>query len=163
MEAERALGSLTGSAGYLLSRVGTAVQQGFKELLGTWQIRPQHFAILTALSATGSASQRELCRPLGIDSGNMVELVDVLEALGYAQRRRDPGDRRRYLITMTAQGHTAFAAMTEAVSDFATRFLEPLDQTEQTALISALTKLYAATAEGRRLPPRPEPAGRRQQ
>ena len=166
MPDEQPLSSLADSAGYLLSRVGTAVQTGFKELLGRWQLRPLHFAILTALAAAGGASQQELCRPLGIDSGNMVELVDALERLGYVRRGRDPRDRRRYLVTMTNHGQAAFAAMTKAVSDYTAGFLEPLDQAEQAALVAALTKLYATTAEGQRLPPRPgaaanpAPAGR---
>lgn len=155
MQAEQPLVSLTGNAGYLLSRVGTAVQAGFKELLATWEIRPQHFAILAALSVGADVSQQELCQALGIDSGNMVELVDTLEGLEYVRRRRDTRDRRRYLIAMTAQGRSAFAAMAEAVDVFTTRFLEPLGQAEQTALVSALAKLYATTAEGRRLPPGP--------
>jgi MarR family transcriptional regulator, lower aerobic nicotinate degradation pathway regulator len=161
MGEEEPLSSLTGNAGFLLSRVGTAVQTGFKEVLGRWEIRPLHFAILTALSAAGSASQQELCRPLGIDSGNMVELVDALETRGYARRDRDPRDRRRYRVTITEPGQAAFAAMTKAVGDYTARFLEPLDQAEQMTLVAALAKLYATTAEGRRLPPRPEPARRK--
>lgn len=151
VEAEQALGSLAGNAGFLLSRVGTAVQAEFKELLNRWQIRPRHFTILAVLAA-GGASQQELCRLLRIDSGNMVELVDTLEKLAYVQRRRDPRDRRRYLVTMTARGRTAFAAMTDAVGDVTVRLLEPLDEAERTALISALAKLYPITAEGGRLP-----------
>ena len=162
MPEEQPFGSLPGNAGFLLSRVGTAVQTGFKELLGRWEIRPLHFAVLTALAAAGSASQQELCRPLGIDSGNMVELVDTLEALGFARRDHDPRDRRRHLVTMTGPGRAAFAAMAKTVGEYTARFLDPLDQAEQAALASALTKLYAATAEGRRLPPRPEPARRGQ-
>jgi DNA-binding MarR family transcriptional regulator len=161
MGEEEPLSSLTGNAGFLLSRVGTAVQTGFKEVLGRWEIRPLHFAILTALSAAGSASQQELCRPLGIDSGNMVELVDALETRGYARRDRDPRDRRRYRVTITEPGQAAFAAMTKAVGDYTARFLEPLDRAEQMTLVAALAKLYATTAEGRRLPPRPEPARRK--
>jgi DNA-binding MarR family transcriptional regulator len=153
MQAEQALSSLAGNAGFLLSRVGTAVQAQFKELLGAWQVRPQHFAILMALSSAGSASQQQLCRALGIDSGNMVELVDTLETLGYAQRRRDPRDRRRYLLAVTEEGQAASAAMAEAVSGLTARFLEPLSPAEQAALVSALAKLYAATEEGQRLPP----------
>src|SRR6201999_1629427 len=141
---------LTGNAGFLLSRVGTAIQAGFKEQLGQWQIRPQQFAILTILRAAGEASQQELCQPLGIDSGNMVELIDGLEARGYARRRRDPRDRRRYLLAMTEEGRSAFAAMTKAVDEYDVRFLEPLDQGEQAALVAVLAKLYATTAEGRR-------------
>jgi DNA-binding MarR family transcriptional regulator len=159
MQAEEALSPLTGNAGFLLSRVGTAVQTGFKELLGAWEIRPQHFAILMAVSAAGEASQQELCQALGIDSGNMVEMVDALEALGYARRRRDPHDRRRYLIAMTTEGQAAFAAVAKAVTDYTDRFLEPLSQAEQADLVTALAKLYAATPEGRRMPPRPAPAG----
>jgi DNA-binding MarR family transcriptional regulator len=160
MQAEKALSPLTGNAGFLLSRVGTAVQTGFKELLGSWEIRPQHFAILMAVAAAGEASQQELCLALGIDSGNMVEMVDTLEALGYARRHRDPSDRRRHLIAMTAEGQAAFAAVTKAVTDYTDRFLEPLSQAEQTDLVAALAKLYATTPEGRRIPPRPAPAGR---
>ena len=144
--------ALTSSAGFLLSRVGAAVQTGFKELIGRWEIRPQQFAILTALDAAGQAFQQELCQALGIDSGNMVELVDGLEARGYAQRRRDPRDRRRYLLALTAEGETAFAAMKQAVDEYDTRFLEPLDPGEQAALVAALAKLYPTTPEGRRVP-----------
>ncbi|HEX3752615.1 MAG TPA: MarR family winged helix-turn-helix transcriptional regulator [Streptosporangiaceae bacterium] len=152
MEEGRPDSALTGSAGFLLSRVGTAVQAGFKELIGRWDIRPQQFAILRALSAAGEAFQQELCQVLGIDSGNMVELIDRLEARGYAQRRRDPRDRRRYLLAMTEEGQTAFAAMAKAVDEYDARILEPLDQGEQAALVAALGKLYATTPEGRRVP-----------
>jgi len=158
VQTEEALSSLTGNPGFLLSRVGTAVQAGFKEVLGRWGIRPQQFAILSALSVAGSASQQDLCRVLGIDSGNMVELVDTLEALGFAERGRDPRDRRRYLLAITPEGEATFAAMREEVGLYTDRFLEPLSQDEQAALVSALAKLYATTPEARRLPPRAEPA-----
>src|SRR6201992_2724936 len=138
-----------GREGVLPPRVGTAVQAGFKELIGQWDIRPQQFAILRALNAGGEAFQQELCQTLGIDSGNMVELVDGLEALGYAKRRRDPRDRRRDLLALTEDGRPASAAMTRAVDEYDAQFLEPLDQGEQAALVSALLKLYVTTPEGR--------------
>jgi DNA-binding MarR family transcriptional regulator len=157
METGRPYSSLTGNAGFLLSRVGTAVQTGFKEVLGRWRVRPLQFAILMTLSSAGEASQQQLCQALGIDSGNMVELVDGLETLGYARRRRDPGDRRRYLLALTEPGRTAFTAMTEAVDDYTVRFLEPLEQAEQATLVTALVKLFATTPEGRRMPRPPNP------
>jgi DNA-binding MarR family transcriptional regulator len=157
VEVGQPYGSLAGNAGFLLSRVGTAVQTGFKEVLGRWRVRPLQFAILMTLSSAGEASQQQLCQALGIDSGNMVELVDGLETLGYARRRRDPGDRRRYLLALTEPGRAAFAAMTEAVDDYTVRFLEPLGQAEQAALVAALAKLFAATPEGRRMHRPPEP------
>jgi MarR family transcriptional regulator, lower aerobic nicotinate degradation pathway regulator len=152
---EDSLARLPASAGFLLSRVGTAIQTGFKELLAGYRLRPLEFAIMTALAGGAPASQRQLCASLGVDSGNMVELVDTLEALGYASRARDPHDRRRYLLSMTGEGHRAFGVIGAAVGEYTARFLDPLSPAELAGLVSALTKLYAATEEGKRLPPPP--------
>jgi DNA-binding MarR family transcriptional regulator len=157
VEIERPVDSLADNAGFLLSRVGTAVQAGFKEVLAGWDIRPLHYLILIALTTRQSASQQELCRALRVDSGNMVELIDTLEELGYAGRRRDPGDRRRYLVALTAEGRAAYAALTEAAGHYNARFLAPLDRAEQQALVAALSKLYVTTPEGQGRPFRPDP------
>jgi DNA-binding MarR family transcriptional regulator len=161
MAVDRDVTSLTDNAGYLLSRVGTAVQAGFKEVISAWEIRPLHFLILIALGRTEGTSQQELCRTSGVDSGNMVELIDTLERLGYAERRRDPRDRRRHLVVLTDDGRSAFTAMTEAVSRYNARFLAPLGQAEQAALISSLTKLYVTTPEGQGRPEYAEPERKR--
>lgn len=149
--------SLVGNAGFLLSRVGTAVQAGFKEVLAGWHIRPLHYLILIALTTREHASQQELCQALRVDSGNMVELIDTLEKLGYATRRRDPGDRRRYLVTLTEDGRAAYAAMTEAAYRYDAQFLAPLDPAELAGLVAALSKLYLTTAEGQGRPFAPDP------
>jgi DNA-binding MarR family transcriptional regulator len=159
MEEGPAARSLRGNPGYLLSRVGTAVQAGFKDVLSGWQVRPLHFLILMIISRTEGVSQQDLCRAAGVDSGNMVELIDTLERLGYAERRHDPGDRRRHLVAMTGRGRAALAAMTEAVDTYTARFLQPLSQKEQATLISVLAKLYVTTPEGQERPPAAEPAG----
>jgi MarR family transcriptional regulator, lower aerobic nicotinate degradation pathway regulator len=141
--------ALTDRAGFLLSRVGTAVQAGFKEVLARWGIRPLHFLILTALRAEAGMSQQALCRALSIDSGNMVELLDTLEELGYANRAPDANDRRRHAVTMTAVGRSTLFEIMKAVEDFDDRFLAPLDDNGRRQLVGLLTRLYAATAEGR--------------
>jgi MarR family transcriptional regulator, lower aerobic nicotinate degradation pathway regulator len=140
-------GALTADPGYLLSRVGTAVQTGFKEVLGGWQIRPLHFLILITLRARDALSQQDLCRTTRVDSGNMVDLIDTLERLGYAVRQRDPADRRRHLISLTETGRAEFTAMTEAVSRYNTRFLAPLDPAEQATLVTLLARLYVTIPE----------------
>jgi DNA-binding MarR family transcriptional regulator len=157
MAEERDVTALTDNAGYLLSRVGAAVQAGFKDVISAWEIRPLHFLILIALSQTEGTSQQELCRITKVDSGNMVELIDTLERRGYAERRRDPRDRRRHLVVLTGDGRSAFTAMTEAVSRYNARFLAPLGHAEQAALISSLTKLFVTTPEGQGPPSTPNP------
>jgi DNA-binding MarR family transcriptional regulator len=140
-------GQLAARPGYLLSRVGTAVQAGFKEVLAGWQLRPLHFMLLTGIAAGAGSSQQELCRSLGIDSGNVVELLDRLEQLGLATRTRSLEDRRRQVVTMTAAGRTALAEIAEGVEAFEAGFFEPLSDQEQAQLGRLLARLYAPTPE----------------
>ena len=139
----------TNRAGFLLSRVGTAVQSGFKDVLAAWDVRPLHFLVLTALEARSGSSQQQLCRVLGIDSGNMVELLDALETRGYARRAPDPKDRRRRLVSITPSGRTTHAQITTAVNKFDDRFLAPLDADERRQLVGLLAKLHVPTPEAR--------------
>jgi MarR family transcriptional regulator, lower aerobic nicotinate degradation pathway regulator len=149
MSKQAGLAQLMTDPGFLLSRVGAAVRAGFKDVLAGWGIRPQQYLILLILDARGGASQQELCTAARIDSGNMVELLDGLEALRYAHRARDPHDRRRYVVTVTPNGRAALAELRHAVSEYNERVLSPLTGQEQRQLAATLGKLFATTAEGR--------------
>ena len=152
---------LTADPGFLLSRVGAVVRAGFKEVLAGWGVRPLQYVILLVLDTGGGVSQQELCAAAGIDSGNMVELLDGLEALGYARRARDPRDRRRYVVTITESGQSALRELRQAIEEYNTGFLSPLTEPERQRLASILGKLYATTAEGQPRTPRWEPEGGR--
>jgi DNA-binding MarR family transcriptional regulator len=142
-----AMQQLAADPGFLLSRVGAAVRAGFKDVIAGWGIRPLQLVILQVLDARGGISQQELCTAARVDSGNMVELLDGLESLGYAQRARDARDRRRYVVTLTPRGQSALAELRQAVREYNARFLSPLTAREQEQLAHALGKLYATTAE----------------
>lgn len=163
MGADHPLETLTTNPGFLLSRVGTAIQTGFKELLNARSLRPLQLSILMLLDTFDGTSQQRLCQAAGIDSGNMVELVDELEALQYAKRTRDPADRRRYIVTITPAGRRTLTKVLEEVQHYTDDFLSPLSDTERRRLTAALEKLYASTSEGRRRAPSQEagtePAG----
>jgi DNA-binding MarR family transcriptional regulator len=154
MEKEAPLQQLTADPGFLLSRVGAAARAGFKDVLAGWGIRPLQYVILLILDARDGASQQELCTAAGVDSGNMVELLDGLEALRYAQRARDHRDRRRYLVTITPHGQSALADLRQAVEKYNRHFLSPLTAQEQQQLAGTLGKLYATTPEAQPRTPR---------
>jgi len=149
MEEQAGMAQLMADPGFLLSRVGAAVRAGFKGVLAGWGIRPQQYLILLILDARGGTSQQELCTAARIDSGNMVELLDGLEALRYAQRARDPHDRRRYVVTITPAGRSALADLRQAVGEYNERVLSPLTGRERRQLAASLGKLFTTTAEGR--------------
>lgn len=140
---------LTADPGFLLSRVGAAIRGGFKEVLAGWRIRPLQYLILVALDNGGGVSQRQLCAAANVDSGNMVELLDGLEELGYASRARDPRDRRRSVVTITERGQSALGEVRQAVGEYTVGFLGPLTEDERRRLAGILGKLYVTSAGGR--------------
>ena len=106
-----------------IARLGMVVKRGFGQAMAdeTWAqdagLRPGCFGVLRAISTAGSPpSQRELSESLGMDPSDVVGLVDVLEHAGYVERQRDPGDRRRYALTLTPAGiraHDRFLEVAE--------------------------------------------------
>jgi DNA-binding MarR family transcriptional regulator len=150
MGEQAAVRRLAADPGFLLSRVGAAVRAGFHEVLAARRVRPQQYMILLILDTSDGVSQQELCAAVGVDSGNMVELLDGLEALDCARRDRDLRDRRRHLVTITARGREVLAELSHAVDEYNDSFLSMLAESERLELARILGKLFAATPEGRR-------------
>ena len=60
--------------------------------------------MLVLWEADGPVSVGELGDRLHLDSGTLTPLLKRLEQLDLVGRRRDPGDERRVLVTLTAAG-----------------------------------------------------------
>ena len=107
-------------------------------------VKPPTYGVLNVVGQRGPVSQREVCDVLGAHPSDMVEIMDIVEREGWVERRRDPADRRRYRLTLTAAGrrtlarYDAIAARAEAV------VLEPLNESERRRLIDLVSKVVAA-------------------
>lgn len=73
------------------------------------------FVILSVLAEQDVHSQQALADRLGINRTIMVSLVDRLERDGYLARARKPGNRRSYVLSLTAAGRRELARMRRAV------------------------------------------------
>src|ERR1017187_4046685 len=86
----------------LLTRLAKQVyRRSDEQLLG------MHLRLLMALSYVrdhDGCPQQELAEVLCMDANNVVLLLNELEDLSYVARRRDPDDRRRHLVELTAEG-----------------------------------------------------------
>ncbi|MFF0494431.1 MarR family winged helix-turn-helix transcriptional regulator [Nocardia sp. NPDC004068] len=60
--------------------------------------------VLTHLAERSEISQQEMAEALSIDRSEVVRLIDALEKAGLVTRTRDPEDRRRYRLAITAAG-----------------------------------------------------------
>src|ERR1700757_4160157 len=91
-------------AGQLLFRLWRASHTRTAEALGSIGLTPPLFALLNVLGARDGAIQQHLSADMGIDPSAMVKLINELEEAGLAQRRRRPGDRRAWEVTITPKG-----------------------------------------------------------
>src|SRR5206468_1272234 len=95
---------LVASNTFLMKRLGFAAMDRSLPAYEREGVHPYHFAILIALDETSHETQGAIADALGYDRGQLVGLLDELEERGLIERRRDPSDRRRHLVQLTADG-----------------------------------------------------------
>ena len=92
----------TSSPTVLLTRLAWSTFRRLKpELLG---MKLKEYFALRQLSEEGHMSQASLCSGMNVDANYMTLMLNDLEAAGWVERRRDPADRRRHIVELTAEG-----------------------------------------------------------
>lgn len=135
--------TLLGMTTFVLHKVGVASRRAIAERLAVkpgitlWQL-----AALSGLGDQGTLAQNELAAGLGADPSDMVRLMDGLLADGLASRDRDPGDRRRYRISLTPKGKKALVAARAVVREVERATLQPLTTAERATLHRLVTKIH---------------------
>lgn len=127
----------------LLTRLAKLVyRRSSEELLG------MHLRLLMTLSYLrdhDGAPQQELAEVLCMDANNVVLLLNELEERGHVARRRDPHDRRRHFVDLTAEGRRALTLAEGAQESIEDEVLQALDPQERATLWRLLTRaLYGA-------------------
>ncbi len=132
--------------GYLLTFIAERTGNRFERALAAERIRTRHASVLALIDAEGPMSQRALGRRLHIDKSPMVGVLDDLERLDYAERRRDDGDRRVQRIHLTARGRDALRHALQVAEDENARTFGALDDRERTLLHALLLRVAETTA-----------------
>ena len=101
-------------------------------------LHPYHHAILAVLDEGSLATQGAIADTLGYDKGQLVGLLDELENAGLIERRRDPTDRRRQLVRMTASGRKTLERLRRLSGRLESEFLAALSDEERAQLHTLL-------------------------
>jgi MarR family transcriptional regulator, lower aerobic nicotinate degradation pathway regulator len=143
---------LVASTLFLLKRLGFAAKQRSLDEYEQTGLGPYHHAILTLLDEGVPETQAAIADSLGYDRGTLVGLLDELEEQGLVERKRDPDDRRRHVVRLTADGKRMLARLRALAKRVEEEFLAPLDA-EQRQALHALLLVLAERHEPRCAPP----------
>ena len=127
--------------GHLLRRAHQRHTAIFQEMTDDAQLTPLQFAALMKLADVGEASQNHLGRLTAMDAATMQGVIKRLIARGLIERRPDPGDRRRLLLTLSAAGRKLAARAEGLGLEISDRTLEPLSAAERETFLRLLRRL----------------------
>jgi DNA-binding MarR family transcriptional regulator len=120
-------------------------RRGDDERLG---MQMRHLVALAYVRDHEGCPQQDLADAFCMDANNVVLLLNELEDLGYVTRLRDPHDRRRHVVELTAAGRTALARTDSAQAAIESEVLQALDPSERETLRRLLSRaLQGAEAE----------------
>jgi DNA-binding MarR family transcriptional regulator len=132
--------SLLSRPGALLTIAARTGQELARRRLVPLGLTVQLCGVLNLL-ADGQVSQQSLGEQLSIDRTTVVELIDELERQGVVERRRNPADRRAYLLHLTSKGRTVQKRAARAFDEAANEVFEPLTVAEQRQLAELLRRV----------------------
>ena len=134
---------LVKSVVFLLGRLGVAVKMEAIEEFEQAGFGPWHYGVLALLEEGARQTQGTIADTLGVDRSQLVGLLDHLEERGLVERRRDPSDRRRQMVSLTAAGHRQLAKFRKMVRRLEDEFLAPLNEDERATLHDLLLRTAA--------------------
>ena len=104
-------------------------------------LTPTQFSTMNRLLEHGPCSQNHLGRLAGMDVATIKGVVDRLRHREFVKIESDPEDKRRLLVSLTAKGKTLAKNMQDVGLQITEETLEPLNNDERSALLSALQKI----------------------
>ena len=132
---------LEDQVGHLLRRAHQRHAAIFQERIGDAQLTPLQFAALVKLDDLGEVSQNELGRRTAMDAATMQGVIKRLLARGLIDRKPDPEDRRRVVLSLTADGRALIAAVMPNGRAITDETLASLSEVERRSFLSLLKRL----------------------
>jgi DNA-binding MarR family transcriptional regulator len=129
-------GFLIGKSHFLHREIGN-------QALAPVGIDVRDFGTMTAI-ADRPSSQQDIARMLGVSGTLVVQIVDALERRGLVERRRNPDDRRSYVLQLTEAGRKTLERGGEQVAGVVPELTAPIGEEGAAELRRLLRKLLGA-------------------
>jgi DNA-binding MarR family transcriptional regulator len=127
--------------GHLLRRAHQRATSIFQETLDDPSLTPTQFAALMRLTDDGPLSQNQLGRLAAMDPATVQGVARRLEERGLVTRVADARDRRRTVLSVTADGRALADRLIDSARAVSAKTLAPLSPRERETLIELLGKI----------------------
>ncbi|MFJ3704256.1 MULTISPECIES: MarR family winged helix-turn-helix transcriptional regulator [Streptomyces] len=127
---------------YLMYVTGKAARRRLTDTLTAHGLRLWHLTVLAMLEEAGPLSKGDLASRLDMNQSDLTRTVTDLEAAGYVESARDPSDRRRIEVALTASGGGALARLDSEVSATEADLLAPLSHEERDRFAALLRRVH---------------------
>ena len=141
LKATRVPSELLASGGFLFAKLGLLLKARALEAFERVGFEAYHYSLLALLGEGERETQATIADVLGVDRSQLVGILDSLEARGLVERRRDPHDRRRHVVSLTPDGRRQLVKLRAVVRRVEDEFFAPLDAASRVALHDALLTL----------------------
>lgn len=105
------------------------------------QLTPTQFSALMRISEHEKLSQNHLGRLAGMDVATVKGVVERLRTKGLVELRADPDDKRRLVISLSAQGHDLAIELRDIGAKITAETLSPLTPAQRSTLVKLLHKI----------------------
>lgn len=127
-----------------LMRATSSVTEKLHRHLLDYKLSFSQFGVIEALYHLGPLCQKDIGDKILKTSGNITLVIDNLEKRELVKREKDPDDRRRMTVRLTASGQKLVEKIFPDHSKIAHRVFSVLEPEEQNALSLLLKKLGKA-------------------
>jgi DNA-binding MarR family transcriptional regulator len=104
-------------------------------------LTPPQFAALAKLWEVGETSQNQLGQLVAMDAATVKGVIDRLRARGLVELAEHESDRRRVVVSLSADGRAMVGALLREASEITAETIAPLTLREAATLIRLLAKL----------------------
>lgn len=136
------IGVLNDVIGFRIRRIQNHLSRSYAALIAKFDVQPGTFSAVALIQANPGISQTELSDLIGYDRASVVMIVDLLERLKWAERRRAPRDRRKHSLYLTRAGAQACERMLRLALKNEKLIHARLSDQELVELSRLLDKLY---------------------
>jgi DNA-binding MarR family transcriptional regulator len=104
-------------------------------------LTPPQFAALAKLADVGETSQNQLGSLIAMDAATVKGVIDRLKARGLVELTRHDVDKRRLLVSLTAEGRETIERLIPLAERITAETLAPLSPKEAAMLLKLLAKI----------------------